>query len=98
MSGQGAAVLAREVSCAGGYKPFGEMTAVEVRSRADDFAAAAEVGPMAPRMAPVASAWRGLADQMERDGAAKVAELGGEVIAARAERLRVVPPGGSLLR
>lgn len=93
-----AAVLAAEVSCAGGYKPFGEMTAGEVRSRAEELRAAAKVGPMAQRMAPVAGAWRGLAEEMEREGAAKVAELAGEVIAARAERLWVVPPGGSLLR
>ena len=46
----------------------------------------------------MAGAWRGLAEQMERDGAATVAEIDQDGIAERAERLRIVPPGGSLLR
>ena len=90
-------ILAVEISCGDGHKPFGEMTAAEVRSRAEELTEAAGVGPMAQPIAPVASAWRGLADEMGREGAAKVADLDREQVIERAERLRVVPRGGSLL-
>ena len=46
----------------------------------------------------MAQAWRELADELAQAGAATVADLGGERAAALAERLWVVPPGGSLLR
>ncbi len=88
-----AEILAERVSTGGGtYKAFGEMTAAEVRARADELSAAAGVGAMAQRVAPVAGAWRGLADQLEREGATKVADLDHTSVAERAERLWVVPP------
>lgn len=90
-------ILAERVSCAGGYKPFAEMTREDVGSRAAELRAAAEVPAMAQRMSAVASAWRGLADEMEREGAATVGELDHAGVVERAERLWVVPPGGSLL-
>lgn len=95
-----AAILAERVWSADGYKPFGEMTRADVEARAAELAAAAKVAAMAQRTAPVAAAWRALAEQMEREGAAEVADLDhGEdsALAERAGRLWVVPPGGSLL-
>ncbi len=78
-------------------KPFGAMTVAQVEARAAELAAAAEVPALATRMAPVASAWRGLADAMKREGAATVAELDRESLPARSGRLWLAPPGGSLL-
>ena len=42
-------------------------------------------------------AWGELARLMDEAGARTVAELGPDAVAERAERLWVVPPGGSLL-
>jgi hypothetical protein len=91
------AILAERISCEGGYRSFGEMTLADVRSRAEELSAAAEVSAMARRTGPVAAAWRGLADEMERGGAETVAGLDRATITERAERLWVIPPGGSLL-
>ena len=90
-------VLAEPVSCGGAYKPFGEMTLPEVEARAAELGRAAEVPAMAQRTAPVAAAWRGLAEEMARRGATSVSELDHGTVAERAERLWVIPPGGSLL-
>lgn len=89
-------ILAREVFSGGANIAFGQLTLTAVRERADELGAAVGWGPMA-RVAPVAAAWRELATRMERAGAATVAELPAEIIAALAGRLWVVPPGGSLL-
>jgi hypothetical protein len=97
VSGAVERVLAEQIAVGGGRKPFAEMTLAEVRGRAEELSEAAAVGAMAQRVAPVASAWRGLAEQMERTGAASVAELDPDEVASRAERLWIVPPGGSLL-
>ena len=88
--------LARPVSVGGAVKPFGTLTVAEVRARADELAAAVGWGPTA-KVAPVARAWGELAGRMEAGGAATVADLGPEAAAECAERLWVVPPGGSLL-
>jgi hypothetical protein len=90
-------VLARTVHAGGADRPFGELTADAVRAHAAELRAAVGWGPTA-RVATVAQAWRELADEMARAGAATVADLGAERAAAVAERLWVVPPGGSLLR
>ncbi len=93
-----AVVLAEKVSCGGGtYKPFAQMTHADVDSRAAELTAASEVPAMAARTGPVASAWRGLAEQMKRDEAATVGDLDPVSVAERAERLWIIPPGGSLL-
>lgn len=92
------AILAERVSCGGGaYKPFAEMTLADVERRAEELTAASQVPAMAQRTGPVASAWRGLAEQMKREGAAAVGDLDATDVAGRAERLWIVPPGGSLL-
>ena len=48
-------------------------------------------------MASVALAWSELARLMEDAGAGTVADLDPELVSARAQKLWVVPPGGSLL-
>lgn len=90
-------LLAERIAMPGGYRTFGELTVADVEGRADELSAAAQVPAMAQRMAPVAAAWRGLATEMRRAGAERVADLGAEAIAERAGRLWIVPPGGSLL-
>jgi hypothetical protein len=97
MSPDAAQVLAEQVSCAAGYKPFGEMTIADVERRANELAEAAAVTAMAQRIAPVAAAWRGLAEEMARTGAGTVGELDRDGLLERAGRLWIVPPGGSLL-
>jgi hypothetical protein len=90
------AVLAEPVFAGGSSKPFAEMTADEVRSRAEELRAATGWGPTV-RVASVALAWVELARLMEESGAATVADLDRQAVAERAEQLWVVPPGGSLL-
>lgn len=85
------------MSCGGSYKPFGEMTRGEVADRAAELKAACEVPAIAQRMAGVAAAWTGLAEEMEREAADTVAALDHDRVEERAERLRIVPAGGSLL-
>lgn len=89
-------VLAERVFAGGRAKPFGEVSVEEVRARADELRSGVGWGPTA-RVAGVASAWAELARLMEQTGAQTVAELDPEAVVARAERLWVVPPGGSLL-
>lgn len=91
-----ARVLAEQVFAGEGYKPFAEMTAAEVESRARELRGAAGFGPT-QRVASVAAVWEGLAQAMRREGAEIVAELEEETLLSRADRLWVVPPGGSLL-
>jgi hypothetical protein len=90
-------ILRRPVHAGGADRRFGELTVEDVRSHATELRSAAGWGPTA-RIATVAQAWRELADDMVREGAATVADLGPERAAEAAERLWVVPPGGSLLR
>jgi hypothetical protein len=89
-------VLRERVFGGGRSKPFAEMTAEEVRARADELKAATGWGPTA-KVGSVARAWSELAGLMEQTGARTVADLDREAIAERAEKLWVVPPGGSLL-
>jgi hypothetical protein len=89
-------VLAEPVFGGGRTKPFAEMTAGEVRDRAAELKAATGWGPTA-KVASVALAWSELAKLMEQSGAGTVGDLDRDAVAQRAERLWVVPPGGSLL-
>jgi hypothetical protein len=91
-----ATILAERIQSGGGSKPFGELTAGEVAARAADLRSATGWGPTA-RVGPVARAWGELARAMDEQGAATVADLDHAFVAARAERLWIVPPGGSLL-
>jgi hypothetical protein len=89
-------VLAEPVFAGGRSKPFAELTAEEVRARADELRAATGWGPTA-KVASVAMAWSAFARLMEQQGAATVAQVDREAVAEHAEKLWVVPPGGSLL-
>ena len=89
-------VLETSVHVPGGAKPFGELTRAEVVARAAELQAAVGFGPTA-RVASVARAWAELGRRMESAGAATVADLDEPTVAALAEALWVVAPGGSLL-
>ena len=89
-------VLSERVYASGRAKPFGELTAEEVKARADELRAATGWGPTA-RVAAVAMAWGELARLMDGAQAQTVADLDPAAVTERAERLWVVPPGGSLL-
>lgn len=89
-------ILAEQVYAGDGYKPFAEMTADEVEARAAELRSAAGFGPT-QRVASVAAVWKGLGEAMRREGAATVGDLEEETLLARADRLWVVPPGGSFL-
>ena len=89
-------VLDELVFAGGQTKPFGEVTADEVRARAAELRSAAGWGPTA-RVAAVATAWGELARLMDEAQARTVSDLDESAVEERAERLWVVPPGGSLL-
>jgi hypothetical protein len=89
-------LLATSVSFAGADREFGDLSVDEVASRATELGEAGNLGHRS-RVGAVAAAWRELAGLMRKSGAAKVADLPPDEIAARAERLWIVPPGGSLL-
>ena len=92
-----AGILAERIFAGGESKPFGELSRAEVEERADELRSATGWGPTA-RVASVATAWRELARLMTERGAETVGELPAEELEARAQKLWVVPPGGSLLR
>ncbi len=89
-------VLNETVHAGGANKPFREFTAEEVRARATELKEVTGWGPTA-RVASVAMAWSTLARRMETSGAQTVGDLDPAFVAEQAERLWVVPPGGSLL-
>jgi hypothetical protein len=91
-----AVVLAQPVFAGGRSKPFAEVTAGEVRERGEELKGAAGWGPTV-KVGSVGRAWSELASVMEAAGAATVGDLDPEAVAARAEKLWVIPPGGSLL-
>lgn len=90
-------VLERPVHAGGADRRFGELSVDDVRGHAAELRSAAGWGPTA-RIATVAQAWRELADEMTSAGAGTVADLGADRAGELAQRLWVVPPGGSLLR
>ena len=89
-------MLAEHVFAGGRSKPFAELTADEVKARAAELKAATGWGPTA-KVASVAMAWAELSRLMEQSKASTVGELEPDAVAQRAEKLWVVPPGGSLL-
>jgi hypothetical protein len=90
------AILAEPVFAGGRSKPFAELTAAEVRARADELRAATGWGPTA-KVGSVARAWSEFARAMEEAGATTVADLDRDTIASSAARMWVIPPGGTLL-
>jgi hypothetical protein len=89
-------VLAERVFAGGSSKPFAEVTVDEVKARAEELRAATGWGPTV-KVGSVARAWGELGRLMDEAQAATVADLDPDAVAERAERLWVVPPGGSLL-
>jgi hypothetical protein len=89
-------VLAEHVFSGGRSKPFAELTSDEVKARAAELKGVTGWGPTA-RVASVAMAWGELARLMEQANAPTVGDLDPHAVAQRAEKLWVVPPGGSLL-
>ena len=89
-------MLAERVFAGGRSKPFAELTVDEVRERAAELKAATGWGPTA-KVGSVAMAWAELARLMEESHAQTVGDLEPKAVAQRAEKLWVVPPGGSLL-
>lgn len=90
------AALTASVAVRGAAKPFGELTVDEVQEHAAALGAATGFGHRS-RVGAVSAAWREFARLMDEQGARCVEELSAEVIEAYAERLWIVPPGGSLL-
>jgi hypothetical protein len=86
------AILGQQVYIRGANRPFGELTAEDARSRADELRAAVGWGPTA-RIAPVAQAWRELSIAMDNAGAATTSELEPDVLVGLAPRLWVTLPG-----
>jgi hypothetical protein len=91
-----ATVLAERVFAGGRSKPFGELTVDDVQARAEELRGVTGWGPTA-KVASVAMAWGELARLMHERGALTVADLDRGTLVEIAERLWVVPPGGSLL-
>lgn len=91
-----AKVLAERVFAGGRSKPFAELTADEVKARAAELKAATGWGPTA-KVGSVAMAWAELGRLMEHVQAGTVGELRPDAVAERAEKLWIIPPGGSLL-
>jgi hypothetical protein len=89
-------MLAVRVAAGGESKPFGELSRAEVERHAATLSEATGFGHRS-RVGAVAVAWRELGRRMDEEGAARVSELEPETVAGLAERLWVVPPGGSLL-
>jgi hypothetical protein len=91
-----AAILAERVFAGGRSKPFAELTRAEVEARAQELRDVSGWGPTA-RVGSVAREWGALARSMAEQGAESVGEVEPEELVARAEKLWIVPPGGSLL-
>jgi hypothetical protein len=89
-------VLVREIYVGDGYKRFGELTAEDARSLADQLSGHAG-GGLEKHTAPVAIGWRELAKTLDELEIDSVAELGDDQAQHFAARLRIVPPGGSWL-
>jgi hypothetical protein len=84
-------ILEQDVFVRGANRPFAELTTDDARSRADELRAAVGWGPTA-RIAPVALAWRELANAMAGAGASTVSDLDAEVLVGLAPRLWVTLP------
>jgi hypothetical protein len=79
----------------GEYRPFGELGASDARSLAASMRGVTG-GGLDAKVGPVRTGWLELAKRLDSPGAT-VADLEPEEVASFAERLWVVPPGGTLL-
>ena len=90
------AILAEKVFAGGQTKPFAELTRAEVEARAQELREVSGWGPTA-RVGSVAREWGALARLMAEKGAESVGEVDHGELVGRAQKLWIVPPGGSLL-
>ncbi len=88
--------LASAIAVGGTSKPFGELTVDEVRAHAAALGEATGFGHRS-RVGAVAAAWREFARLMDERGAERVEDVSADLLETFAERLWVIPPGGSLL-
>lgn len=86
-------VLAQSIYVRGGNRPFGQLTAEDVRARAAELKAVTGFGPTA-RVGAVARAWSELAQELQQRGASSVSELPSEQVLSMAPRLWVSMPLG----
>jgi hypothetical protein len=89
-------MLAETIHIDGAYRPVGELTLDQVRTRAAELKEVTGQGPTA-RVGPVALAWRELALAMERQGVGTIAEIEPERFDEISPKLWIIPPGGGLL-
>ena len=87
--------LQRKVFVDGAYKPFGELTSEDARKLAAGLRGVSG-GGLEAKVMPVLTAWTELSRLLDSP-TAKVADLDPDVAGAIAERVWVVPPGGTLL-
>lgn len=87
--------LLRTVYIGDHYKPFGEFTVADANAQAQTLKAATGWGTA--KVVAVAMGWSELARVMAAAGAQQVSDLQPEEAGRFAERLWVIPPGGSLL-
>jgi hypothetical protein len=92
MTAQVAEILQQKVYIGGANRPFGSLTADDVRAHAGELRAAVGWGPTA-RVAPVAQAWRELSLALDRANAATVSDLEPSLVVELAPRLWVTLPG-----
>ncbi len=79
----------------GAYKPFGELTSADARTLAAGLRGVSG-GGLEAKVLPVSTGWTELARMLE-EAQGTVADLDPEVITSIAERVWVIPPGGTLL-
>jgi hypothetical protein len=89
-------ILDRQVYVEDRYMRFGDLTSADARRLADQFSGLSG-GGLEKRVAPAAGEWRKLAELLEEREAETVAALDLDEARDYAERVRVVPPGGSWL-
>jgi len=81
----------------GAQRPFGEVTAEDASARAAELREVSGWGPTM-RVAPVARAWRELASELQRAGAATVSQLDPRLLAPLARRMWVLMPDDPIMR
>ncbi|HWC87606.1 MAG TPA: hypothetical protein VG388_13795 [Solirubrobacteraceae bacterium] len=89
-------VIKQTVFMRGANRPFGEITRDDAQLRGAELKATVGYGPTA-KVAPIAHAWKQLAEELASAGVPTVSELPRETVLAYAPKLWVVPPRGSLL-
>jgi hypothetical protein len=88
-------LLQRQVYIGDAYKSFGEVSAEDARAQAAKLRGITG-GGLDAKVAPVKAGWLELAKLLDSPGAT-VSDLDAETVSAFAERVWVIPPGGTLL-